>query len=126
MNKFGKKAGDIFSRPNNSIPQQEAANVPTVVVEEPNLHKLSLAGNRGRPQEHKEPWTKVTVLLMDRQINWLDQLAVDIRLKTKFAISRAEALRAIVDAIKESGIDLTDVQSETQLKETLLQKLSKC
>lgn len=34
------------------------------------------------PPVHEEPWTKVTVALFDRQTDYLDRLALDIRQQT--------------------------------------------
>ena len=80
---------------------------------------------RGRPIEHKEGWSKVTVVLLDKQIHWLDQLASTIRLNTKAAISRAELIRAAIAAIEESDIDLSNIGSEQAIKNILLEKLRK-
>ena len=49
--------------------------------------------NRGRPIVHTEPWAKITVVLLDRHVAYLDRLAIDIRLKHGRAISRAEIIR---------------------------------
>ena len=68
--------------------------------------------NRGRPIQHGEKWTKVTCVLFNSQIAWLDHLAADIRLNTGAAIFRAELIRAILGAIHDKGIDLTEVTSE--------------
>ena len=37
--------------------------------------------SRGRPIVHTEPWAKITVVLLDRHVAYLDRLAIDIRLK---------------------------------------------
>lgn len=66
----------------------------------------------GRPAEHGEPWTKVTVVLFDRQIAYLDRAAADIRLKTRSAVSRAELIRAMIDAVEAGKIDLSIAGSE--------------
>lgn len=79
---------------------------------------------RGRPQEHKEGWSKVTVVLLDKQIHWLDQLASTIRLNTKAAVSRAELIRAVIAAVEESGIDLSQLGNEKDIKNFLLEKLN--
>lgn len=74
--------------------------------------------------ESAESRTKVTVVLYDRQIALLDHLAADIRTRTKIAISRAEIIRALIDALMESGFDATTALSETDLKAKLTAKLS--
>ncbi|MDB4931589.1 MAG: hypothetical protein JWM10_4073 [Myxococcaceae bacterium] len=76
----------------------------------------------GRPATHEE-WTKVTVVLFNRQIVFLDRLANDIRAKTGAAIRRAEILRALVDALESEGIDLSAAKSEADLKALLCARL---
>ena len=105
MKKIGKSADDIFSR---KLPSQEEK--PSLPEKEP--EKLA----RGRPQEHFESWTKTTVVLLDKQIQWLDELALDIRKNTKIAVSRAEIIRGILAAVAESGVDLSQIKSETEIK----------
>lgn len=79
----------------------------------------------GRPAEHGEPWTKVTVVLFDRQIAFLDRLSADIRLKTRSAVSRAELIRAMIDAVEAGKIDLSIAGSEAALKDLLVRKLTR-
>ena len=56
----------------------------------------------GRPPVHKESWTKVTVVLFDRQIAFLDRLAASIRIEHGASISRAQLIRALVDSVGDS------------------------
>jgi hypothetical protein len=65
----------------------------------------------------------VTVVLLNRQIVDLDLLAADIRATTGAAIKRAEIIRALVDALAASGIDLTSVTCETDLRTILTARL---
>src|SRR5450759_2629314 len=78
---------------------------------------------RGRPPVHDEPWTKVTVVLFNRQIVFLARLAADIRAHSGAAISRAQLIRALLDAVADAGIDLTSSTSEADLKATMLARL---
>lgn len=78
---------------------------------------------RGRPPVHDEAWTKVTVVLFNRQIVLLDRLAADIRSHSGAAISRAQLIRALLDAVADAHIDLTSCTSEADLKATLLARL---
>lgn len=59
-------------------------------------------------------------MLLNRQVASLDQLSVNIRSKTGAAIRRAEIIRALVDGLLESGIDVTSVETEAELKNRLL------
>ncbi|HXH06815.1 MAG TPA: hypothetical protein VNI83_09525 [Vicinamibacterales bacterium] len=79
----------------------------------------------GRPPVHVEPWTKVTVVLFKRQVAFLDRLAGSIRAHTGAAISRAQLIRALIDALSDADIDLTSARSEADLKATLLARLGR-
>ena len=79
----------------------------------------------GRPPVHEEAWTKVTVVLFNRQIVFLDRLAANIRAQSGAAISRAQLIRAVVDAISDADIDLTTATSEADLKATILTRLGR-
>jgi hypothetical protein len=85
------------------------------------------AGKRrpGRPPVHDEAWTKVTVVLFNRQIVFLDRLAANIRAQSGAAISRAQLIRAVVDAISDADIDLTTATSEADIKSTILARLGR-
>jgi hypothetical protein len=79
----------------------------------------------GRPPVHEEAWTKVTVVLFNRQIVFLDRLAANIRAQSGAAISRAQLIRALLDAVADADVDLTTATSETDLKATILARLGK-
>ena len=64
-------------------------------------------GRTGRPPVHSETWSKVSVVLFDRQIHHLDRLATDIRGKTGKVLNRAEIIRALIDGLIDSGMDIT-------------------
>ena len=85
------------------------------------------AGKRkpGRPPVHDEAWTKVTVVLFNRQIVFLDRLAANIRAQSGAAISRAQLIRALLDAVADADIDLTAATSEADLKTTVLSRLGR-
>jgi hypothetical protein len=65
----------------------------------------------------------VTVVLFDCQIVFLDRLIADIRTASGVAIARADVIRALVDALGESDLDLTRGHSETDLKIILAERL---
>ena len=78
---------------------------------------------RGRRATHTDHWTKVTVVLLDRQIVFLDRLVSDIRGATGAAITRAHVIRALVDALAATDVDLTTCRSESDLLSVLTQRL---
>ena len=86
--KIGKTAKDIFT-PTTSTPAPTHAGP-------------------GRPPVHEDAWTKVTVVLFDRQTDYLDRLILDVRKATqgqarRVALTRAEMIRAILDAVEAAN-----------------------
>jgi hypothetical protein len=78
----GKRALDIFT--------PTTGKRPIIGIEVPERIE-------GRPRA-AEPYQKVTVTLYERQILSLDKVALVIRERTGQAVSRAELIRAILDA----------------------------
>lgn len=78
---------------------------------------------RGRRPSHAETWTKVTVVLMDREIVFLDRLVADIRAANGVPLSRAHLIRALIDALAESDLDLTATRSERELVAIFAERL---
>ena len=82
------------------------------------------SARRGRPRTHREAWTKVSVVMFERQVLELDRLTTAIRGKTGATLTRAEVIRALLDALNESRLDITAVTSGAHLKRLISQKLS--
>lgn len=78
----GKKALDIFT-PTTGKRADIGIEVPERI--------------KGRPVAG-EPYQKTTVVLYERQILFMDKVALTIRERTGQAVSRAELIRAILDA----------------------------
>jgi hypothetical protein len=78
---------------------------------------------RGRPPVHQETWSKVSVVLFDRQILHLDRLATDIRGRTGKVLNRAELIRALIDGLIDSGMDITATGSEADLRARVARRL---
>jgi|SRR5688572_23034645 hypothetical protein len=85
------------------------------------------AGNnkptRGRPPVHQEAWSKVSVVLFDRQIVQLDRLSTDIRGRSGKVLNRAEIIRALIDGLIDSGMDVTGSGSEADLRAKVARRL---
>ena len=67
--------------------------------------------------------TSAVGVRVGRVRHWLDQLAAEIRLNTKCAVSRAEILRAMVAAVEASGISLAKTHSAEEITAILQAKL---
>jgi hypothetical protein len=85
--------------------------------------KNAKPGRPGRPPVHQETWSKVSVVLFDRQIVHLDRLAVDIRGRSGKVLNRAEIIRALIDGLLDSGMDVTGSASEADLRARVAQRL---
>ncbi len=79
----------------------------------------------GRPAVHGEDWSKVTVVMLNRQVIFLDRLSADIRAATGSIVKRAEIIRTLVDLLTESDVQLSDARPGSELKEILRSALSK-
>ena len=77
----------------------------------------------GRPPIHSETWSKVSVVLFDRQIHHLDRLSIEIRGKTGKVLNRAEIIRALIDGLLDSGMDITAAASESDLRARVSRRL---
>lgn len=102
---------------------KSAATPPTDIFA-PTRPNASPKRGPGRPPVHDEAWTKVTVVLFNRQIVFLDRLAANIRAQSGAAISRAQLIRALIDAAADGDVDLTSARSEQDLKATILARLA--
>lgn len=107
--KTGKSALDIFS--------------PTIIAPAPPV--APAAEPAAEPRAALEDWSKVTVVLLNRQVVFLDRLAATIREQTGATVKRAEILRALVDALEGSGLDLSCATSEGAIKAALLERLGR-
>ena len=77
----------------------------------------------GRPPVHTESWSKVSVVLFDRQIVHLDRLMNGTRTRKGKALNRAEIIRALIDALIDSGFDLASAGSEADLRARVARRL---
>src|SRR5581483_11260894 len=66
---------------------------------------------RGRPRTHREAWTKVSVVMFERQVLDLDRLTTAIRSRSGAHLTRAEVIRSLLDALTDSRLDVTSVVS---------------
>jgi hypothetical protein len=77
----------------------------------------------GRPPVHNETWSKVSVVLFDRQILHLDRVSTDVRGKGGRVLNRAEIIRALIDGLIDSGMDITAAGSEADLRARVARRL---
>jgi hypothetical protein len=80
---------------------------------------------RGRPLIHDEAWSKVSVVLMDRQVLRLDRVVSEIHRATGAILTRAGVIRALVDGVVGSGLDVTSVTSEVDLRNRIASRFKR-
>jgi hypothetical protein len=85
--------------------------------------KRGTHGRRGRPSYHNEAWSKVSVVLFDRQVARLDGI-VKARRTTQSSLSRATIIRALVDGLLQSHFDLSNLRTEAELTEAIARQLA--
>jgi hypothetical protein len=78
----------------------------------------------GRPPVHQETWSKVSVVLFDRQIHHLDRMATGVKGANGKTMNRAEIIRALIDGMLESGLDLKGAPSEAALRAKVARRLA--
>ena len=88
-------------------------------------HVASGRVRRGRPLIHDEAWSKVSVVLMDRQIVRLDRVVSEIHRATGASLTRAGVIRALVDGVVGSGLDVTSVTSEFDLRDRIASRFKR-
>jgi hypothetical protein len=66
-----------------------------------------------------ETWSKITVVLLDRHVAYLDRIAVDIRLQRGVAISRAELIRGLIEASSKTAVTLSDATGNPEMVDLL-------
>ncbi len=69
--------------------------------------------------------TKASVILFDRQIAFLDQLSVNVRLATGASVKRAEILRALVSFLEKAKVKPDEIESEKGLTDLLVRRLKR-
>jgi hypothetical protein len=79
----------------------------------------------GRPAIHGEDWSKVTVVMLNRQVIFLDRLSADIRAATGSIVKRAEIIRTLVDLLAESDVQVGEARPGNDLKEILRTSLAR-
>jgi len=67
----------------------------------------------------------VTVVMLNRQVIFLDRLSADIRAATGSIVKRAEIIRTLVDLLAESDVQVGDARPGSDLKEILRNSLAR-
>lgn len=65
----------------------------------------------------------MTVVLFDRQVLFLDRIAASVRSSTGVVASRAQVIRALIDAAADAQIDFSTSHSEADMKMAVLARL---
>jgi hypothetical protein len=74
---------------------------------------------------HSDEWSKVSVVLFNRQIDHLDAAVNVVRKTTGKPLNRAAIIRALIDGVLDSGFELTSITSESDLRQRLARLLGR-
>jgi hypothetical protein len=78
----------------------------------------------GRPSVHQEAWSKVSVVLFDRQVLRLDRLAAGIRRRAGVGtVNRTVIIRALIDGFLASKCDVRTSRTEADLRRCITDTL---
>ena len=77
----------------------------------------------GRPPVHRKPGPKSRSCSSTARFIHLDRLAIDIRGKNGKVMNRAEIIRALIDGLIDSGMDVTGSASEADLRARVARRL---
>ena len=66
---------------------------------------------------------KTTLMLSNLHTAWLDEVAVTIRRRTGAAIPRSAIVRAMITAISQAELSLSDCNSEQAIRAKILSRL---
>ena len=77
----------------------------------------------GRPKVHVEAWTKVSVVLFERQVAHLDRLTRKARGRGHKHMTRAGLIRGVLDGVFASGLDLAAHASEATIRDEVANRL---
>ena len=107
--------------------QQSAAIIGATLIAKKaaagRLRSTTRRAGRGRPPVHVDSWSKVSVVLFDRQIAHLDRVATDMHGRSGRVFNRAEIIRALIDGVIDSGMDITGAGSEADLRARVARRL---
>ncbi len=139
--KIGKNARDIFaSTAPTPIPvpveAPNAPEVPNAPLEgadeganfsggEVDYPAARTSRGRGRPVVHHEAAIKITTVLLNRHVVYLDSVTNAIRGNSGAVVKRSEILRALVEALEAVSPDWDEVRSQNDLVEQLKARLAK-
>ena len=73
------------------------------------------APSSGHSRRPGDTWTTIVVVLLHRHVAYLDEIAVEFRLRHHFPISRASLIIALIESAAGSNVDLTDAASEEEV-----------
>jgi len=110
---------DVPDRPDGSRPDSHPSAAP---ADRGSGEPSGSTSQRGRPAEIRNP-QRTTVTLETDQVDFLDNTAARVKLNGGDKLSRGSILRAVLAALMQSGVDLSQADDETSLARLLLDRL---
>ncbi len=96
-------------------------------VTPPQAPQLTAArsSSAGRRRVHTEPWTKVSVMMEEHHVTYLNLVSMFMRVRHHRTVARAEIVRAFVEFMERSGIDFTQFASIEEMTAYLTEYFSR-
>lgn len=86
---------------------------------ETRLTVLRPARSIGRPIVHTEPWSKITVVMNEHHVLFLDLVGLYIRARHRRTLPRAQIVLALVEFMQRSEIDFSRFATVDEMTEYL-------
>lgn len=112
--RIGAQVTDIFSSTSQTKNNVDKPSIKTIS----SINKIDNL-------DVKSNMVKSTVTLLNDQICWLDRLSSDIRANSMAIVDRGAIIRAVLNALRNSPLNLNDSTSEQEITEIILSKLKK-
>ena len=132
--KVGQNLKNLFTK--TEIPTSSPASAPENPPEHEQHHRPTTPAKKpakasaptetrapGRPRQHSEDMGRVPLDIPVRQIVYLDTIATTIRANGGPIIKRVDILRAMIDAVEESSLDLANANSREEIKALIAAQL---
>lgn len=122
--RLGTLFAGIQQQPASTPPKRQTKSVSAPVPAQTNPDAIApdrRAG--GRKRKYAERIVPLTVSIAPEHVRYIDALSASITEHSGRAFGRGEIIRAIIDALVASGLDLSRVAGEEEIRSILITRL---
>jgi len=103
--------------------KEEVVHIMKKTTRKPGPKPADVKRGPGRPPREGGSTIQSALRLTEEVSDWVEELSFLIWKESKKKISRSEIVRGILQGVKDSGIDLTKISGEEELRELVLKKM---